>query len=663
MAKLNAKGAGGCVARPSMDFVLTEPQPGSVAQSVRVAELPTVAFDEPGGPQATELELREQLSKWVLDQHHPSGREAAKLLLEGRGDEMLAALMAAHAGDSSQALEQLRSTFRDINYAVLDDLPPRRALEAALSFHHAISEQEGKARFAHLSWNELRDLAAEHQLTELAGKCEYAYVMQRARTGNGLFTERKLPDEIREWLDSEAGIGKVGPGRRSGRIEDYSRKELAEMLGYQNDEVKPLSDEDLRNMALAEGALPPMQGMPSHVQMAWQLAENRAGSRAPHQRVKDFQRYMRMPYSRLAFKTSCGVKPGERRPTSDVISQLSERYPLLTSGDAQNSALICTNSTAAMMAKLDETHGVKLAWSSSEVNHPNPDARQEYISPIELMHGDALNDFVAEQGGGRFNGIYGHGGMGRGWSQSTHSPTGQRSIGVGVLGFYSPTSGQIHINPDMETKLRKARRGKATPEEVSAVTSTITHELLHACSGDLKQRVASRQPLGTPGSVRHTIEEGTVSTLESWHAHKLATKMGVWKEEDGILPSSSHYPYQREVMCSLASLAAGTLEPKNVREGQMSDPRSISRDAFETMSEAHSKHGANATEFYVNTISERYGLSEKQATEVVRDIVSAVPFQGRGRMRWSSSEAESVRDQIAAAAEKVISTVPGPASH
>jgi hypothetical protein len=571
---------------------------------------------------------------------------------------MLAALIAAHAGDSSQALEQLRSTFRDINYAVLEDLPPRRALEAALSFHHAISEQEGKARFAHLSWNELRDLAAEHQLTELAGKCEHAYVMQRARTGNGLFTGRKLPDEIREWLDSEAGIGKVGPGRRSGRIEDYSRKELTELLGYQKDEAKPLSDEDLRNMALSEGTLPPMQGMPSHVQLAWAITEDLSSRRGPEARVKDFQRFLRMPYSRLAARTRSGLKPGDQRPTSDIISQLSERYPLLTSGDSQNSALVCAVGSSTLMGRLDETHGVKTEWSASEANQLNPDARQEYISPIDLMHGDALHQFVAEQGGGRFNGIYGHGGAGRGWSQSTHSPTGQRSIGVGVLGFYSPTSGQIHINPDMETKLRKARRGKATPEEVSAVTSTITHELLHACSGDLKQRVASRQPLGSPGSVRHTIEEGTVSTLESWHAHKLATKMGVWNEEDGVLPSSSHYPYQREVMCSLASLAAGTLEPKTVREGQMNDPRSISRGAFETMSEAHSKHGANATEFYVSAISERYGLSEQQAVDAVGEIISAVPFQGRGRMVWRSSEAESVRDQIAAAAEKIISNAP-----
>lgn len=612
-----------------------------------------------GGAPASEQELREELENWLRSR--PSGQASyVDALLASRGDELVGALLHAHQGDDPQAIEDLLERFADVPmaYNPLQQLPSRQALEAVLSLHEGISEAEGRERFAHLSWSELRELAAEHDLCELAGAAHIGYAFAQ-RNHDGQFVRYQLPEDLKEWMDSSAGQNKVGPGRRSGRLEDYDRRELMTLLGYQRDEAAGLSDEDLRGMALSEGLVPSMRGMPSHVELAWRVADARGALLLNRLRLSTFQRYLRMPYSDLAAKVGMGLEAGQPRDNLSMVEQLTERYPTLTGGLGRNCPLLANHPLCRRLqaGELNDRLGLQTHWQEEERYQLDPQARREYVSPIEHLYGDELRGFVQEMGGGRFRGISGHGGAGRGWAQATHNKSGRRNVSAGTLAFYRPDTGQIHVHPDVETKLRKARRGKASAEEVSEACGVIAHELLHTCSGDLEERLQQKRALGATGLPSHTIEEGTVSNLQCRYADNIAQRLGLWDEARGALPAVAYYPYQREAVASLASLAAGSFDAEQVREGAMEDPKRIPEAAYRMMEEAHRTSGASATRFYAQRIAERYGVSNAQAEEAVREILTTVPYQLRGGFqRWSERTAERMRQQMARTGERLLAS-------
>jgi len=501
--------------------------------------------------------------------------------------------------------------------------PSRRALEAVLAFQKGMDAAEYAAMMRDRPWLELATEALESPHNGAYGDTDYVVrsveintriketesddILAAARAGRAERDDRfdvQVPPELREAWE------KLGPGTRSGRIEDYTRAELRKLLGFLERDCKHLTDDELRSMVLDAGLAPKWKGSPGHAQLA--LARAVESSYLPARIVKHFRRAMRERYATLAKRS--GVD-------RDEINDL-ERFDRLA---ARNPLLAVHGMSQVPDRRLREYLGGSLDRDPSERQTVAADVKA--VTPLELTFKDAFDGFT---GGlpGKTNVTAIRSGLG-----------GHR----GCWGVYDPGTGEVFIHNSLVKLIDKAKRGEVEKERVADAVSTIAHELLHAQEGrDEGNRNAGLKKTTT---VQHTVVEGGIEALARLHSEDLAVRMNLWDPADGrLMEHARANSYRREVETVVAVMAAchGELNVDDLRSGAYQQPTRLSDQAKRQMLDLYTSQGAaGRIDWMTDRIAQRTG----QDTEEVRGKLRKVLIECKRDRYQHRRRVETVDDR------------------
>lgn len=596
-----------------------------------VAVLEPLAWDEAAGPEATREELEEVLLNWEGE------------VIEVAVDNAMRAVEEPdYWPDSTQYIS-------------------RRGLETMLAAMHGQDLEEYKRENADRPWlslyKELEELDDSRWVKEMAQKAEerYRHALRwdhelkwgappsfydedRVRDASELF---KLRDE---YYDVEGG-------KATGNMEDYTRKELCQLLGYLQRDAKDLSDDELRAMALDTEAIANFDGRPSHRDLALLAAYRERtdtwGSTQRH--VRAFRKALKTPYAVLWRSVhDAGPEAAGYIPRNELVDQLSEKYPFLFVNSEKE------NYRQSELAKLADKAGIQTKLSESQRRKPPAD--KKYVSSLDNRFGDVFTGMVEEMGGGHLDKVVGHGAGAGTWTD-----TARRSRSA--WGIYFPKSGEVHINPKLDRLVGKAQQGKAEDMEIYHATSTIAHELIHATSGGGQVRDAVQS-----GTKNHTIEEGCTEALARLKTEKLAEKMGLWNsKEKGSLRkvaldrNAGTYRNQVETMVALCAAAMNEASLEDIKSGKFRQPEALSERGQAFLEELHTSTGdwGSRTRRLISYISEN---TDADHDDVERAIDLALRHAQGRQYQWSwrwGDEGKREYSQPASLSEKLASLFDG----
>lgn len=542
--------------------------PSVETPDVEVPVAEAASWDEAGGPEATEAEVLDWLAA-----RYPRSEDPNDQWWASKRERVLAELADPTMVPEHTALE----------------LPTRRGLEAALAAWAGQDPNEFKLANAHRSWGELAAEAAQDMtvegrrdkldLTKLACEAETAY--RRALAATGAAPASFAPDAKPEtdWRDLDGLRSKLGPGARSGNIADYSRSELRKLLGFLERDCAHLSDDDLRGMALDGHLVPHYQGAPSHAELAAQYARYNTWSAKSRQSA--FRKALRMSYGELAKSHRTDYSDVAERSADELRADLASRHPfLLRAGTREYNTLRGHYSSTAARA-LAERNNIATTRDERERNRAAEGAQDKLLTPLELSYKPAFDGFCEQFGGAHKLG-------------QVRSGLGNRRDGAraprNCLAYYSPGTGDIHINAAYAKQLKSK---DLSPSQIEQVVSTASHELGHALEGrDTGSRHTGTSNEGTP---EHTLDEGvTESIFGRLHCQDLAERMGLWSPERGRLrehATGGSYPKEVETVNALAAALCGELDKAKLREGGYAEPEALSPRAQGLLRELHLEHG------------------------------------------------------------------------
>jgi len=568
-------------------------QAAGASTAMLVADTIEHHWAQPAGPEATREELDAYLDRrpgWRAD---PDAR--AKCHAQRNDPKMLGATM----------------------------YPSRRALEAMLAYLKGMDAGEYAAMMRDRPWLELATEALESPYNGGYGDADYLArsveintriketesddILAAARAGRAEPDDRfgkPVPPELKEaW-------GKLGPGTRSGRIEDYTRAELRKLLGFLERDCKHLSDDDLRSMVLDAGLAPQWKGSPGHAQLALDYALS--SSYMPSRIVKNFRRAMREPYAKLAKRA--GV---DRDEVSDL-----ERFDRLA---ARNPLLAVHGMSQVPDRRLRDYLGGTLDRDPAERQTVAADVKA--VTPLELTFKDAFDGFTGSLPG------------------STNVTAIRSGLGGhrGCWGVYDPGTGEVFIHNSLVKLIDKAKRGEVEKERVADAVSTIAHELLHAQEGRDEGNRNSGIKKNT--TIQHTVVEGGIEALARLHSQDLAERMNLWDPADGALMEHARSnSYRREVETVVAVMAAchGELSLDDLRAGAYQQPNRLSDQAQRQMLDLYTREGASGRiEWMTGRIAQRTGQDE----EVVRGKLRKVLIECKRDRYQHRRRVETVDDR------------------
>lgn len=523
----------------------------------------------------------------------PAGPEATPEELDRYLDSV------EHWRNNPATREQAHQMLKDPSLAKVALYPSRRYLEAFLALYAGRPISEWQQANRHRGWEELLHegqrtqtpygnvvhmaRAAEHTLRKRLAQGSIEDAIQEARErvmydNNEVLEDHGIPPEIEPLID------KLGPGARSGKMEDYTRAELRKLLGFLERDCRHLSIEDLRGMALDGGLIPRYKNSPSHVSLALQ----QVGFFSSESRnIKRFRAAMRLPYRKLAGRWDQDRISGLQR-----FDQLAQQAPLLA---AARSGSIEELYRAPYDALLGDPQR-----PAEERNRVAEGAATRQRSSLELTFGESFEDFTAALPG--------------------ESKLSTIKIGSGgrrgCWGLYNPSTQEIFVNRDIAKLITEARNGKASPEQIERVTGVLAHELFHSQEGrDYGNRLAG---VDNDGTAEHCMDEGGTEILGRLHAHRLAVGMGLWSDQKEDLSrhrTRNNYAVEVETVNALVAAACGELDMEGLRRGDYKQPETLSGSAREYLLELYTSHGVHGRiEELQQTLRERYSLGEEDRT-------------------------------------------------
>jgi hypothetical protein len=456
--------------------------------------------------------------------------------------------------------------------------PPRTALEAVLAAEAGISESDFAILNAHRSWSELWQEANTSEPTCLSGGRDDRDERSLHQIATHLIDDLRRYEDGRSWtwlsphrfdattsaLLTEAAT-KQGPGKNSGRLEDYSRSELCRMLGYLLHEASELSDDTLRSMALDAGLVPAFRGAPSHVELGWRFADR--VSETPQVKARYFREALRTPYRKAAAKYA-GQADESGRDAYQLIEEIRAEHPWLAH------ALTCSGK-AAWVRLFAEKLGIPTHYRESDRYQAETETR--FVSSLERRHGAALYAHLDSIGGGKLTRIVGHGRDGQ-WSAL--------KPGKHALAYYTPATGELHLSAKLDAIIRKAEQGKASATARYLAAEALAHELEHASSGGNGGSGYESKRCG-----EHTIEEGEVEILARLQADELGHRLGLCGPDESLRAASRGmgvaYPHETETMIALYAAATGELDTHSIADGGYREPERLSAEARQLVRTIH----------------------------------------------------------------------------
>jgi hypothetical protein len=478
--------------------------------------------------------------------------------------------------------------------------PSRRGLEAALAAYHGVPLADYKLTNAHRAWGELAadavspSLSADYsggKLHRLGWKAEDNYKSAEYHTGPPQPFAVAAPSTREEdafvvvagngrsfVAQQSTGrgpspaiaqlIAKLGPGQRSGKLEDYTRAELRKLLGYLERDCAHLTDDDLRGMALDGHLVPRWRGAPSHAELA-----------ARWESTRQFKKSMRMKYGdlcRLSSYSDASMTLDDGSRNGDAIrAELAVKNPFVVGcGD-----FLLGGDELADLAK---RNGVATTRPESERYRVAEGAATKKRTPLELKYGDAFTGFVDSFGGARKLGEIRTGLTG----------TFGRRARRGVVAFYESHTGHIYINA---ADARSLTSSTASPGQIERNVSTVAHELFHAMEGNGD----GTELTGANNSHRphHCLDEGGTEALARLHCQDLAERMGLWSADKGSLrahATSGSYGKEVETMVAVAALCNGEMDMERLSDGGYKEPEVLSTKARDWLRDLHLRHGPSA---------------------------------------------------------------------
>lgn len=557
------------------------PSPSGAAAVLESLELAiTAVWDEAAGPEASDAELDRAARMCTTDGGRPVDDELAPRWVE--------------------SAKKFRETPNQ--QALMVPLPPRRALEAALAAHHGVPEAEYKTANASRPWLSLWQEAHTLEYKGRYGDRSLAWLAVDAERKFRGLREKKLRQTPPFPMELDQALEKLGPGARSGRLEDYTRAELCKLLGYRQKDAKELTDDDLRAMALDAHLVPRYRGAPSHAELAWQYAEHIGSWRSWE---KLFRQRMRKPYKDVANGIRASYRDDGTRDWMAVLADLDRTHPFLARGlQNESEAILHVAQRVGVKTTLDERDRYQVEQA----------ATRTFVTAIDRKYRPAFEALLARSGGGKLSRVVGHATAGT-WGQVNTDAT------RGCTAFYRRADGTIHLSPDLERKLRRAENGKASRREIEDVASTCAHELFHAASNKGEGVTYTSKK-----STEHTVEEGETETLARIEADRMAREMGIWDSTELVRDPKDHsgsYDKEVQTMLTLAAAAVGKADMATIEDGGYREPEDVDQAALDLIRTTHLNVPCSArARVYAEAIHARVGGDLDETLRTVQRILA-----------------------------------------
>ena len=316
-------------------------------------------------------------------------------------------------------------------------------------------------------------------------------------------------------------------------------------------------------MAIRCGAVSSYDGAPSHAELAarWVLVS----AAKPRQAAKQFRVALNTRYALLA--QLLGVPQDGTRDPAQIRAHLASEYPTAYAGSP----------LAFPPRMLDDARrcAIPTEYPPSAKRDPAPGTTRG-SNPWDLLYLDRLRDWARRLGDCHLETI----------REARFAPA--VTVRSETLAHYGAVSGSMNLGAEVIGRLRAARAGTATPEEVALVADVIAHEMIHAAGGgNGSGRGASMyRPDDPPAWMTH--EEGTAVLGAELHRESLVRDLDLWQAPERLPePPLTLYPLERETVNVIAHLAAGQLDREALLAGRYGQPGGWDPEAIRLLLDAH----------------------------------------------------------------------------